>query len=350
MNEIKVVVQDAIISIEEQAKVEQQVNEIAKKFSNYLPTADTLPADRATRAELRKVTKSLDDKRKEIKKDFNKPLKEFEEWVKKASKPLADAIDAIDKGIKEIEENERLIRLSAIEAAFKSLAEQSRLDHRIFAQNYENYNKAANFTANKKLKKGILDEIAVAVDYELQKQQGRKNDIASISELAFERNLATAPYIRDLDAGKNLNEIISDMLNDASKRDEAQAKREAEQAKRDEEMARKASEFEAQRLQESFNVPEDVTEQATQAINVADEQIPQQQTETLVALEKEPEKEVKKLKVLTLEILIDENNPLTPFRPFLDEHGYVYQPIEYVDYSDHVVLAQKHDRKVLKND
>lgn len=331
MNEIKVVVQDAIISIEEREKVEQQVNEIAKKFKNYLPSADTLPADRATRAELRKVTKGLDDKRKEIKKDFNKPLSEFEAWVKKASKPLIDAIDAIDKGIKGIEENERLIRLSAIEAAFKSLAEAAGLDPRIFVQNYENYNKAANFTANKKLKKGILDEIAVAVDYELQKQQARKNDIASISELAAERNLATAPYIRDLDAGKNLNEIISDMLNDAAKRDEEKARREAEQAKRDEEMARKAAEFEAQRLQDSFNVPENTAEQATQAVKVAYEQTPTQQTETLKSPENEPEQEAKKLKVLTLEIFIDENNPLTPFRPFLDEHGYSYKITKYED-------------------
>ena len=331
MNEIVVTVQDAIISIEEREKVEQQVNEIAKKFKNYLPSADTLPADRATRAELRKVTKGLDDKRKEIKKDFNKPLKEFEEWVKKASKPLVDAIDAIDKGIKVIEENERLIRLSSIEAAFKSLAEAAGLDHRIFVQNYENYNKAANFTQHKKLKKGILDEIAVAVDYELKKQQGRANDIASISELAAERSLATSPYIRDLDAGKGLNEIIADMLRDAKVRDEEKARREAEQAKRDEEMARKAAEFEAQRLQDSFNVPEQVTEQATRAVKDEVEQIPQQQTATLVEPENELEQEAKKLKVLTLEILIDENNPLTPFRPFLDEHGYSYKITKYED-------------------
>lgn len=331
MNEIKVVVKDAVISIEEKAKVEQQVNEIAKKFSNYLPTADTLPADRATRAELRKVTKGLDDKRKEIKKDFNKPLKEFEEWVKKASKPLVDAIDAIDKGIKEIEENERLIRLSAIEAAFKSLAETAGLDHRIFVQNYENYNKAANFTQHKKLKKGILDEIAVAVDYELQKQQGRKNDIASISEIALERSLTAEPYIRELDSGKGLNEIIQDMLKDAKTQEEAKARREAEQAKRDEEMARRAAEFEAQRLQESFNVSDNTAEQATQAVKIADEQIPQQQTATLVEPENELEQEAKKLKVLTLEILIDENNPLTPFRPFLDEHGYSYKITKYED-------------------
>ncbi|MDN5468655.1 MAG: hypothetical protein L0F89_07525 [Lactococcus raffinolactis] len=45
MNEIVVTVQDAIISIEEREKVEQQVNEIAKKFKNYLPSADTVTAD-----------------------------------------------------------------------------------------------------------------------------------------------------------------------------------------------------------------------------------------------------------------------------------------------------------------
>lgn len=338
MNEIKVVVQDAIISIEEQAKVEQQVNEIAKKFSNYLPTADTLPADRATRAELRKVTKSLDDKRKEIKKDFNKPLSEFEAWVKKASKPLIDAIDAIDKGITEIEENERQIRISVIDVAFKEKAKLEGLDYRLFVEKYDNYNKATNFNQHKQLKKGVLDDIETVIDYELQKQQGRKNDISSISEIALERSLTAEPYIRELDNGKGLNEILQDMLRDAKAQDEARAKREAEQAKReveqakrDAEMAQRASEFEAQRLQNSFNVPEDVTEQATRAVKDEVEQIPQQQTATLVEPENELEQEAKKLKVLTLEILIDENNPLTPFRPFLDEHGYSYKITKYED-------------------
>ena len=338
MNEIKVSVQNAIINIEDREKVEQQINEIAKKYSGYLPTADTLTGDKATRASLRKVRKALDDKRKNVKSEYNVPLKEFEDWVKKALKPLDDAIDAIDKGVKEIEENEQQIRISVINVAFKSLAETAGLDPRIFVQNYENYNKAANFNQHKQLKKGILDEIAVAVDYELQKQQGRKNDIASISQIALERSLTAEPYIRELDNGKGLNEILQDMLRDAKAQDEArakreaeQAKREAEQAKRDAEMAQRASEFEAQRLQNSFNVPEDVTEQATQAVNVVAEQIPQQQTATLVEPENELEQEAKKLKVLTLEILIDENNPLTPFRPFLDEHGYSYKITKYED-------------------
>ena len=231
MNEIVVTVQDAIISIEEREKVEQQVNEIAKKFKNYLPSADTLPADRATRAELRKVTKGLDDKRKEIKRDFNKPLSEFETWVKKASKPLIDAIDAIDKGIKEIEENERQIRISVIDVAFKEKAKLAGLDYRLFVEKYDNYNKATNFNQHKQLKKGVLDDIETVIDYELQKQQGRKNDIASISEIALERSLTAEPYIRELDNGKGLNEILQDMLRDAKAQDEARAKREAEQAK-----------------------------------------------------------------------------------------------------------------------
>ena len=331
MNEIKVVVQDAIISIEEQTKVEQQINEIAKKFKNYIPTADTLPADRATRAELRKVTKGLDDKRKEIKKDFNKPLSEFEAWVKKASKPLIDSIDAIDKGIKEIEENERQIRISVIDVAFKEKAKLAGLDYRLFVEKYDNYNKATNFNQHKQLKKGVLDDIETVIDYELQKQQGRKNDIASISEIALERSLTAEPYIRELDNRKGLNEILQDMLRDAKAQDDARAKREAEQAKRDAEMAKRASEFEAQRLQNSFNVPEDVTEQPKQAVNVVAEQINQQSEPTLTEPENEHKQEVKKLKVLTLEILIDPDNPLQPFKPFLDENGYRYKITKYED-------------------
>lgn len=336
MNEIVVTVQDAIISIEEREKVEQQVNEIAKKFKNYLPSADTLPADRATRAELRKVTKGLDDKRKEIKKDFNKPLSEFEAWVKKASKPLIDAIDAIDKGIKEIEENERQIRISVIDVAFKEKAKLAGLDYRLFVEKYDNYNKATNFNQHKQLKKGVLDDIETVIDYELQKQQGRKNDISSISEIALERSLTAEPYIRELDNGKGLNEILQDMLRDAKAQDEArakreaeQAKREAEQAKRDAEMAQRAANFQTQQLETSFNVSAEATKTTHAHTNVTDEQIDQGHVKTSPEPSREPEQANKPLKRLTLEIIIDESNPLTPFRPFLDENGYTYKIIGY---------------------
>ena len=121
------------------------------------------------------------------------------------------------------------------------------------------------------------------------------------------------------------------MLRDAKAQDEARSKREAEQAKRDAEMAKRASEFEAQRLQNSFNVPEDVTEQPKQAVNVVAEQIHQQSEPTLTEPENEQKQEVKKLKVLTLEILIDPDNPLPPFKPFLDENGYRYKITKYED-------------------
>ena len=336
MNEIVVTVQDAIISIEEREKVEQQVNEIAKKFKNYLPSAGTLPADRATRAELRKVTKGLDDKRKEIKKDFNKPLSEFEAWVKKASKPLIDAIDAIDKGIKEIEENERQIRISVIDVAFKEKAKLAGLDYRLFVEKYDNYNKATNFNQHKQLKKGVLDDIETVIDYELQKQQGRKNDISSISEIALERSLTAEPYIRELDNGKGLNEILQDMLRDAKAQDEARAKREAEQEKReseqaklDAEMAQRAANFQTQQLETSFNISAEATETTHTHTNVANEQIDQVNVKTSPEQNHEPELADKPLKRLTLEIIIDESNPLTPFRPFLDENGYTYKILGY---------------------
>ena len=336
MNEIKVSVQNAIIDIEDREKVEQQINEIAKKYSGYLPTADTLTGDKATRASLRKVRKALDDKRKNVKSEYNVPLKEFEDWVKKALKPLDDAIDAIDKGVKEIEENERQIRLSVVKVAFTEKAESVGIDPRIFAENYDKYLVAANFTAHKKLKSGILDEIEVAVQYEVQKQECRKNDIASISEIALERSLTAEPYIRELDNGKGLNEILQDMLRDAKAQDEARAKREAEQAnreaeqaKRDAEMAQRAANFQTQQLEASFNVSAESAETTHTHTNIPDEQIYQGNVKTSPEPNYEPELANKPLKRLTLEIIIDESNPLTPFRPFLDENGYTYKIIGY---------------------
>ena len=85
------------------------------------------------------------------------------------------------------------------------------------------------------------------------------------------------------------------------------------------------------RSQNSFNMPDDVTEQPKQAVNVVAEQIHQQSEPTLTEPENEHKQEVKKLKILTLEILIDPDNPLPPFKPFLDENGYRYKITKYED-------------------
>lgn len=320
MNEIQVNVKSAIIEISEREKVEQEINELAQRFSNYAPTADTLSGDRALRAELRKRIKELDDARKAVKKEYNLPLKEFEDWVKKASQPLNKVISDIDQGIKELEEHEKMLRLSTISATFNEKASAVGLDPRIFSMNHEKYAVAANFTAQKKLKKGILDEIDVAIQYEVQKQEQYKNDKSSISTYALEYGLSDNPYVRDLDNGVSLNEIIANIIKDGK------AKKE-----RDEEMARKAREFEEKKLADSFNVPEELTESLNFYEKSQDGKIVQEQSETPSAPKYEPERQAKKLKRLTLEIIIDENNPLLPFRPFLDDNGYQYRVTGYED-------------------
>lgn len=98
------------IAIAHKEQFETAVKAYAKKYEEWTVTADTLQDAKDVRAEMRKNNKLMDEKRKEIKKKFNKPLTEFEDWIKDQKAEIQKVIDPIDKGIKEqetLEQEER---------------------------------------------------------------------------------------------------------------------------------------------------------------------------------------------------------------------------------------------------
>ncbi|HBI2062103.1 TPA: DUF1351 domain-containing protein, partial [Enterococcus faecalis] len=63
------------------------------------------------RADLNKVATLLDDQRKAVKNQYNKPLKDFEKKIKKYMSQIEDVSDEINKNIQAYEEAERQKRL-----------------------------------------------------------------------------------------------------------------------------------------------------------------------------------------------------------------------------------------------
>ena len=70
-------------------------------------TEENIPERKADVATLRKIRGAVDDKRKAIKKDFSKPLAEFEERVKKIEGVIDEQIDRINDGLNAFE-NKRI--------------------------------------------------------------------------------------------------------------------------------------------------------------------------------------------------------------------------------------------------
>lgn len=249
IQEIRVDFEPAIINIAEREQFEQYVNEVVTKYKNYTVSAETLKDDRATRALLNKLVKQIDDKRKEVKREFNKPLDEFTAWVKKASEPLNKTVASIDKSIKELEEHEKQIRSEIIRAEIQNLTKESGIDHRIFEGMVAEWSKAANFNKDFKPKKTLQDSMSYAVEQERLKQEEIKKNKKNISNFAFMSGISDTPYIRMYDDGKEVSEILEIMNEDIAKE---KARKEAEEAQRKAE-EQKRQELVNQQFEKDFN-------------------------------------------------------------------------------------------------
>lgn len=248
MSEISVAFEPAKIEVLDREKFEEQINNIAEANSNRVVTAETLKDDKSTRAELRKLYKSLNDEKIRIKKEYNKPLSEFEIWFKKAVSVLDKAISQIDDGVKEVEFKQKEERKEIVRAELLELTKDLELDSRIFEVMVEDWAKASNFN-DYKPKKTLQDSMSYAVEQERLKQEEIKKNKKNISNFAFMSGISDTPYIRMYDDGKEVSEILEIMNEDIAKE---KARKEAEEAQRKAE-EQKRQELVNQQLEKDFN-------------------------------------------------------------------------------------------------
>lgn len=102
------------ISIAEQGKIttnletlKSELTEIAGRYKGVLVTEDTVPLAKKDLAELRKVRTEIEDRRKAVKKQWDEPLKAFENEVKDALSIIDKPISEIDKQVKDFEQAEK---------------------------------------------------------------------------------------------------------------------------------------------------------------------------------------------------------------------------------------------------
>ncbi|MCH1722653.1 DUF1351 domain-containing protein [Lactococcus formosensis] len=248
MSEISVAFEPAKIEVLDREKFEEQINNIAEANANRVVTAETLKDDKSMRAELRKLYKSLNDEKIRIKKEYNKPLTEFETWFKKAVAVLDRAIGQIDDGVKEVEFKQKEERKEIVRAELLELTKNLELDSRIFEVMVEDWAKASNFN-DYKPKKTLQDSMSYAVEQERLKQEEIKKNKKNISNFAFMSGISDTPYIRMYDDGKEVSEILEIMNEDIAKE---KARKEAEEAQRKAEK-QKRQELVNQQLEKDFN-------------------------------------------------------------------------------------------------
>lgn len=229
---IKVDYQAATINIPQKQKFEQYVNDLVLKYKSFVVDGNNLTAARSTRAEINKILSEIDTQRKDVKRAYNEPLKTFEVWVKQSTSVLSDVKKAIDEAIKVQEQAEQIQRVQVVRNIIHEAATSAKIDERIFTESIEDWAKNANFNKDFKPKKVLVESIQFEVDKELERQAERERNVSSIAKFAFGSNIPDGAYIRMLDNGESVSDILNVMQADIQTEQERQARIAAQVAER----------------------------------------------------------------------------------------------------------------------
>lgn len=243
LTEIKVDFQPAVINVDYDS-VEKQLAAIVAQYTDYEVTASTYKIDYDERTHLNKLKEALETRRKEIKNNINNPYKEFEKWYKKTVEPLDNVIANITAGLNAIDEHERLMRVDVVRATFEDKCMVAGIEKSTFADKYDEYSLKKYFKTGKyELKKTTLDEMDVLVLSEFDALKEYKANKQAIQEQAQEYDLPADSYIRHLEDGKSLVDILKMMKSDRDAeiaRKEQKEAQEKAKAERLEEIAQSA--------------------------------------------------------------------------------------------------------------
>lgn len=178
---------------------------------------------------------NLEEERKKISRDFKNPLTDFENQLKKSRTPLGELLDKLRTIRDEIDEHHRLLRLDVVRANFEDKCMVAGLEKDTFADKYDGYSLKKYFKSGKyELKKTTLDEFDALVLAEFDALEQFKANKEAIKEQAKEYDLPAEGYIRHLEDGKSLVDVLKLMKSDRDamvarkEQQEAQAKAEAE--------------------------------------------------------------------------------------------------------------------------
>ncbi|HEM6513521.1 TPA: DUF1351 domain-containing protein [Streptococcus suis] len=235
LTEIKVEFQPAVINVDREA-IEAQVAAAVAQYSGREVTAENYKSVYDERTRFNKLIQGLDNQRKDLNRMANEPVKDVEIWLKeRVIKPIENVTKIMTVGINAVDEHKRMLRLDVVRATFEDKCMVAGLEKSLFESKYDNYAKSEKFKSGKfELKKNALDEMDALVLAEFDKLEEYKANKQAIEEQAQEYDLPADGYIRHLEDGKSLVDVLKIMKTDRDaialrkEQQEAQAKADAD--------------------------------------------------------------------------------------------------------------------------
>lgn len=251
--------QPSKITILNEEKLSELVNQMASTYSSLVFTDDNVTEAKEARAELNKVAKRLDDERKKVKSGFTTPLDNFENKMNGYKKQIKEVADSIGNNLTEYEEEQRKKRLETVQACIKEEAESFGLEAKNISFNNSWLNKGA-FTQKGNLTKGTKENIEQVVQAEAQEVQRVAEEKATVEEFANMAELEPYGWSAMIDKGLTSSEVIAQIKKAIEQRKEEQAAAERCQ-KEQEQLARQVEEQQQQQTTTKQEEPQEAKQE-----------------------------------------------------------------------------------------
>lgn len=233
-------------------ELEAAVRQKIASYENVVYTEDNIKQAKADRAELNKLTKAIEERRKMVKKIINEPYDVFEAELKEILSLIQEPVGIIDRQVKAFEDQQREKKKNSIRMAYSKVIgdlEEVLPFGRIFDSRYLNQ----------------TYKLATAQAEVKAKVERVRTDLETIDSLESKYKLnAKDVYIRTLDLSKALAE--NKRLSDLEAKLEAEKRRKSEEEaerKRLEEERQKAAE-EKEKLAEEQRKAQEIQSKAEQ--------------------------------------------------------------------------------------
>ncbi|MEN2308348.1 DUF1351 domain-containing protein [Lentilactobacillus parabuchneri] len=212
-----------VITINNFDQLKTAVEAYANKYQGMAVTASTEKESKSSRAELRKLKQALDDKRKEIRKKYAEPYQRFAAQIKDLEMTLDSSINPIDAGLKELEEQQRQLRLKHVQSLIAEMAPNYHVEPGEVEIDPTWLNKT---TTKKKVTEGIAD----VMGYIKKQHDDLKTGISTITKYAQAYQIDPAGWIDQLKQGQDVNYLLQAIDNQVKLNKQKQQTLEAQAA------------------------------------------------------------------------------------------------------------------------
>lgn len=214
------------IEIQNEEVLDSVVTKLTEQYGSLVFTDENVDEAKKAKAELNSFIKTIEDNRKLVKKDYSKPLNEFETKMKSYAERIKDVSADIDEGIKSFEAKEKEKRKEKILALIGEMSETHgvTIDEIEFDNSWLN---KGSFTTKGEPNKKTIEAIHSKMGFVANEKARIANEKEMVANIAKLNGLEPYAWENMIDQGMTSTTVV-DRINQAveqKKRDEEEAER-----------------------------------------------------------------------------------------------------------------------------